>query len=170
MPVFRHRPGVSCKACFSEDRLFRYLLEITADSTGKKLCVIMQNPSDADEHVSDKSIQFLETLFFEKCPPETGPIGIITVVNLYALVQKHDFHGGEKAVGPLNDPIIQKAISTADIVLLAWGRSKNYMERKNMIWAMLDKFPSKPLFKSERHPSRASYSHFLIPISTRSFP
>lgn len=42
MPVFRHRPGVSCKACFSEDRLFRYLLEITADSTGKKLCVIMQ--------------------------------------------------------------------------------------------------------------------------------
>ena len=99
MPVFRHRPGVSCKACFSEDRLFRYLLEITADSTGKKLCVIMQNPSDADEHVSDKSIQFLETLFFEKCPPEIGPIGIITVVNLYALVQKHDFHGGEKAVG-----------------------------------------------------------------------
>ena len=117
-----------------------------------------------------KVSNFSKLFFLKKCPPETGPIGIITVVNLYALVQKHDFHGGEKAVGPLNDHIIQKAISNADIVLLAWGRSKNYMERKNMIWAMLDKFPSKPLFKSERHPSRASYSHFLIPISTRSFP
>ena len=84
---FNHIPGTTAIAKFSDDRTFRYRLEIkninNSSNANRTACVIMQNPSVADDKVADKSVQFLEKLIFEnKGYPQFEGVNRIIIVKI----------------------------------------------------------------------------------------
>lgn len=123
MPVFRHLDQVdspSIIATFSEDRTHRFSLYIPFKSreSGRVLCIVGQNPSDADERFADKTIQYLERLVSTRLPTYRA----IVMLNLYTRVDKYKEHS-DVDFGPVNwlDPIRQAARDHADF-LLVYGK------------------------------------------------
>ncbi len=128
------------------------------------LCVIMQNPSDADERRADKSVQFLENLVFSCDYPEFKGVTELVIVNQFAYVQKKGFTGAKDVVGPDNDSYIRSSIHKADIVLIAWGKKNPYSDRQECILNMLQTEGDKLLYKTKKHPSRGTYKDFIEPL------
>ena len=129
--------------------------------SGESICVIMQNPSDADEFKADKSVQFLENLVFRKNNEIFRDIGRMIIVNQFAFVQKHGFEGRDEHIGEKNDEIISAAIKASDIVLLAWGKINPYQHRKEFILEILVSLKSKLVLETKKHPSRGFYKDFV---------
>ena len=165
--IYRHIPSASAEAVFSECGNFRYKLTIESDiSNGNQtVCVVMQNPSVANSDIADKSAQFLERLIFEKGYKEFNDVSKIIIVNQFAYVQTNDFDGSDACIGEDNDKHITDAISTSDIVLVAWGKSNPYKERKRVINSIISDYEGKLLLQTKRHPSRGTYSDFVEPYS-----
>ena len=134
----------------SEDEiLHRYRLEITlndATPTGKSVCAVLQNPSNAGENVADKSILFLEKIVFTKGLPEVDGVHRLIVVNQFAYSQTNDFDGLPHQIGELNDAAIKAALDESNIFVLAWGFSNRFEERKACILGLLggSTFKSRP--------------------------
>ncbi len=164
---YRHLSCLHIKAVFSTCGNYRYLLEIEKNSSkiGTQLCVIMQNPSTADESYADKSVQFLEKLIFEK-ETKLMHTSKMLIVNQFAYIQTKDFKGLEQQIGPLNDAHIKRAILNADQVLLAWGKTNPFHDRQELIFGLLSKFPEKEVFVTKCHPSRGHYKNFIAPWQT----
>ena len=165
--IYKHIPDVLVKSKFSDCKKFRYQLTIenTAKTSGNTLCVIMQNPSVASAKFADKSVQFLEKLIFEKEIELFENIKTITVVNQFAYIQTKDFKGASSKIGKENDSFIRQAIEDSDIVIVAWGKTNSYSERRNVIHAILQDYPKKRLLKTRVHPSRGTYKDFIEPYS-----
>ncbi|NNK21591.1 MAG: DUF1643 domain-containing protein [Flavobacteriaceae bacterium] len=163
--TYRHLPQIKAKAAFSDCRRFRYLLTLKnlRRKTGKTVCVIMQNPSVADEDIADKSVQFLEKLIFEKELPEFREVSQCIIVNQFARIQTRDFKGKQEDIGKQNDFYLERAILDADIVLLAWGKRNPYTERQEVILNLLKTLEKKLILESKKHPSRGSYKDFIMP-------
>lgn len=164
---FNHIKNITAEATFSGCGKYRYCLNIKKnDAIGsKKVCVIMQNPSVAESDVADRSVQFLEKLIFLKGYLEFQDVNEIVIVNQFAYVQTNDFIGSENNIGPANDTFIQEAIKSADIVLVAWGSSNGYIERKKAINAIISMGDNKVLLQTKAHPSRGTYANFIQPYS-----
>ncbi len=162
---FNHIEGITAKATFSDCGDYRYMLEITNDSSegNKSICVIMQNPSKANSEVADKSAQFLEKLIFNKGYTEFNNVKKIIIVNQFAYVQTNDFIGSEEKIGKDNDKHINEAINSSEIILIAWGSSNGYTERKNAINNIISNYSSKKLLQTKAHPSRGTYIDFVEP-------
>ena len=160
---FKHLQGLKIRAVFSDCGNYRYLLDIEKEEQkkGKRVCAIMLNPSVADESRADKSVQFLEKLIFEKDSDFFKGVNRISIVNLFAFVQTRDFEGKPEQVGPQNDHYLETAISGADIVLIAWGKSESHPERKARVLQVLDRYPSKTILVTKIHPSRGRYGDFI---------
>ncbi|WP_188369838.1 DUF1643 domain-containing protein [Muriicola marianensis] len=155
------------KAVFSECRRFRYLLNLT-DTTrhpSKTVCVVMQNPSIADEEVADKSVQFLEQLIFKKDLPEFKGVHSCSIVNQFGKVQTTNFRGGTGDIGVENDRHLEEAIEEADIVLIAWGKKNAYESRKEFIMELLRRSGKKTVLETRKHPSRGHYRDFIVPLA-----
>lgn len=167
----QHIDGVAVHAVFSKakDKTYRYRLEIAVHKTRKRrhtACVIMQNPSTADEELADKSVQFLEKLAFEKNTTELASVYRLIIVNQFARVQTTGFCGHKDDIGPKNDSHIQRAISESDIVLIAWGKTNRFKKRQSHIKEMLQNLPKKiRIYSTASHPSRASYDNLLSPVA-----
>lgn len=145
---------------------YRYRLEITpndADTTGTTACVVMQNPSYACEEFADKSVQFMEKVIFEKGVPEFRGVRRLIVVNQFAMIQTNDFQGLPHEVGSLNDAAIKAALEESDIVILGWGSSNRFEERKAFVLGLLGEMKDKAVFKTRMHPSRGRYEGFIQP-------
>ena len=160
---FRHLEGLIITAVFSDCGIFRYLIENkkTKETSGKRVCAIMLNPSVANETRADKSVQFLEKLIFEKASRYFKGVTNLSIVNLYAFIQTRDFEGRPEQVGPQNDHYLEAAISRADIVLIAWGKSDSHPQRKAGILEVLDQYPGKTILVTKSHPSRGTYMDFI---------
>ena len=135
---FKHIGGVDVKAQFSEERglHFRYRLDITlqkAPQKGKTVCVVMQNPSCANEQQADKSVKCLEKVIFEQNLPEFKNVHRLIIVNQFALIQTNEFKGSEDVIGEKNDGAICAALAEADIVVLAWGVSNKFKARQKFV-------------------------------------
>jgi hypothetical protein len=120
--IYEHIEGVSIIAQFAwEGELrYRYRLEIVfkeSVTTGKTVCVVMQNPSYANEHVADKSVQFLEKVVFKKGLPEFEGVRRLIVVNQFARIKTNCFHGLPHEIGVLNDSAIKDALYESNIVI-----------------------------------------------------
>lgn len=165
--IYKHIPGVQAGAEFSNCKKFRYqlTLENTTRTKGDSLCVIMQNPSVANTKIADKSVQFLEKLIFEKENELFENIKTIAIVNQFAYIQTKDFKGASFKIGKANDSFIRRAIEGSDMVLIAWGKTNSYSERRNVIHAILKDYPKKRLLKTKIHPSRGTYKDFIEPYS-----
>jgi hypothetical protein len=162
-----HIEGVTATAKFTEEngRRFRYRLEITktdAPSSGKTVCVVMQNPSYADEDMADQSVKFMEKLVFSGEHFAFKQIRRLIVVNQFALVQTSEFQGNDEDIGEDNDKEIENALRESDIVILGWGSSNKFDLRKCVVFCLLKKIPGQKIFKTKVHPSRGSHSEDFI--------
>ena len=164
---FNHIQNVTAEAEFSKCGKYRYCLHVKKnDASGnKKVCVIMQNPSVANSEMADRSVQFLEKLIFLKEYLEFKGVNEIVIVNQFAYVQTNDFNGSSNHVGPENDSYIKEAVESSDIVLVAWGASNGYTERKIAINAIISAAKNKILLQTKAHPSRGTYVDFITPYS-----
>ena len=157
--IYEHIDGVAVTAQFSweNDMRYRYRLEILlkdAAPTGKTVCVVMQNPSYAGEDVADKSVQFMEKVVFMKGLPEFEGVRRLIVVNQFARIQTNHFQGLPHEIGALNDAAIKHALYESDIVILGWGSTNRFEERKAFVLGLLGEMKQKTLFKTRMHPSR----------------
>lgn len=165
--IFKHIDGVIVKADFSKCGKFRYKLEVENPKCNGTdiICVIMQNPSVANEDIADKSVQFLEKLIFQKNYKEFSKANRLIIVNQFAYVKTNEFNGSSEHIGERNDEAIESAVKSSDIVLIAWGSRNGYEDRKSFIHRILSNYPAKVLLKSKSHPSRGSYTDFVLPYS-----
>ena len=168
--IYEHIDGVSVTAQFflEGDLRYRYRLEVVlndATPTGKTACVVMQNPSYANEHVADKSVQFMEKVVFKKGPPEFEGVRRLIVVNQFARIQTNGFQGLPHEICALNDAAIKDALHESDIVILGWGSANRFEERKAFVLDLLGEMKQKTLFQTRIHPSRGRYDGFIQPYS-----
>ena len=165
---YLHIPGVSAKAHFETegDLLFRYRLDIKkigCSSSPKTACVIMQNPSYADEDIADKSVQFMEKNVFERGLPEFYDVQRLLVVNQFARVQTNGFLGLSTDIGSKNNLAIETAMNESEIIIIGWGSTNPFEERKRFVLDRLAKLSNKSLYKTSSHPSRGKYAGFIMP-------
>ena len=163
---YRHLSGIDAKAEFSGDGKFRYTLTLTdlRRPSGKTVCVIMQNPSTAGEHLADKSVHFLENLIFEKGLSEFSGVNRCVVVNQFARVQTKGFEGNETDIGVENDRHLKAAIRASEVILIAWGKRNPFEDRQNTILHLLKRTKGKKILMSRKHPSRGTYRDFVLPF------
>lgn len=168
--IYNHINNVTVTAQFAwEGELrYRYRLEIIsneADSTGKTVCVVMQNPSYAGEDVADKSVQFMEKVVFKKGLAEFSGVRRLIVVNQFAFIQTNAFQGLPHEIGSLNDAAIRDALLEADIVILGWESSNSFEDRKKFVLGLLGEMKQKVILKTRMHPSRGHYENFIQPFA-----
>lgn len=110
------REVICCEPCY--DRAYRYLLQIRLGA-GRRLAVILKNPSTADAERSDPTVGKVEAW------ARRHGCGTLTLVNLFALRSTHpsdlNRHSYARAVGPENDLFIRRAADCADTLIVAWG-------------------------------------------------
>ena len=166
---YKHIDGVDVTPIFSDDKKFRYKLEIIKTnplkSDRKTVCVIMQNPSYANKNFADKSVQFIEKLIFCKDYEEFKDVYKILVVNQFAYIQTQDFKGNDKNIGVDNDRYIKSAINDSDIILIAWGKSNSYYDRQEVINCTLRSTSNKKMYKTKLHPRVGHYKNFISAYS-----
>lgn len=167
---FSHIGGVTVKAQFAVEGgiRYRYRLEVSLkDPRGAQqtACVVMQNPSYAGEQQADKSVQFMEKVVFQKGLEEFKSVRRLIVVNQFAKIQTNTFKGLPNEIGKENNSAIQTALSESDIVILGWGCSNRFEERKAFVLDLLKTMTCKAIFKTRMHPSRGRYEGFIQPIS-----
>lgn len=166
--IYEHIDGVKVTAQFAweGDLRYRYRLEIVlndAAPTGKTACVVMQNPSYAGEDVADKSVQFMEKVVFKKELAKFEGVRRLIVVNQFAFIQTNAFQGLPHEIGSLNDAAIRDALLESDIIILGWGSSNRFEDRKAFVLGLLGEMEPKVLFKTRVHPSRGRYENFIQP-------
>ena len=166
---FLHINGVTAKADFAQENGvdYRYRLEVMrvgASRTPPTACFIMQNPSYAGEQEADKSVQFLEKNVFELNLPEFKGVERLVVVNQYARIQTNGFLGLPSDVGLRNDKAIHDAIRDSEILVIAWGSSNRFEDRKRFILDLVNKSSGKTVYKTKMHPSRGQYAGFILPL------
>lgn len=165
--IYQHIKNVSVTAQFAWEGevRYRYRLEVVQPNvTGKTVCVVMQNPSYASEDVADKSVQFMEKVVFEKGLPEFDGVSRLIVVNQFARIQTNGFRGLPEEIGGRNDAAIREALQESDIVVLGWGSSNRFEERKAYVLGLLQDLPQKLVLKTRMHPSRGRYDGFIQPF------
>lgn len=164
---YLHIQEVKVKAVFSKDRKYRYRLDADlkeAPAKGKTACVIMMNPSYANEEIADKSVQFMERIVLQRGLQEFKGVKRLIVVNQFAYIQTHKFRGLEREIGPDNNKAIQKAFKESEIIILGWGCANPFEERKEFVLNLLRKLRGKKIYKTKKHPSRAGYDGFILPF------
>lgn len=165
---YLHIPGVTAKADFEieGDLLFRYRLEITKVASSllpKTACVVMQNPSYANEDIADKSVQFMEKNVFERGLSYFSGVERLLVVNQFAHVQTKGFRGLSSEIGTKNDLAIKTALEESEIIIIGWGTANSFEERKRFVLECLVQLPKRQIYRTSSHPSRGKYAGFILP-------
>lgn len=145
---------------------YRYLLDVQLKSQPMKsretACIIMQNPSEANQEIADKSVKFLENYFFEKCFPRFSAVSRLLIVNQFARVKTKNFLGKPSDIGAKNDDHIQKAIGISDLAIIAWGSSNTYCDRQVAIKEFLKKKAGLRCYQTTKHPRCGVHSNNYI--------
>ena len=98
---------------------YRYVLRIPVSEAGKKVLIVMLNPSTADAASDDTTTRNLKKW------AKQNRVGWVVIVNLYAY--RSSSHAGlaalseAKAVGVKNSKAIVRAAAECDEVIVAWG-------------------------------------------------
>jgi len=126
-------------------------------------CVVMQNPSYANEEVADKSVQFMEKNVFQRGLPEFASVRRLIVVNQFARIQTKYFKGEPDEIGPRNNDVIKKVLRESSLIILGWGKTNHFEERKAFVLGLIAGMKDKDLFQTRMHPSRGQYENFIQP-------
>lgn len=125
--------GSMRRARFSEDRVFRYELEIEFGAGDGTVNFIMLNPSTADEFKNDPTV--------ERCERRAREWGYrrLIVTNLFAFraTDPRAMKAAVDPVGPGNDAAILAAAKESDLVIAAWGNHGSHLGRADVVRAAL---------------------------------
>jgi hypothetical protein len=112
-------------ALFSKCRTYRYALWRVWDERKRHAVFIMLNPSTADEVANDPTV--------ERCQRRAISMGTggVWVVNLFALrsTDPAALYSHPEPIGQDNDQAILIAAKAAGVVICAWGKHGNFMNR-----------------------------------------
>ena len=168
--TYNHIEGIQVIPQWSEEKppLYRYKLEIKlqpGSKKGKTACVILQNPSVADEVQADKSIQFMEKVVFlhENFRNEFDGVRRLIIVNLYAWRQTKDFEESEDKIGKENNKAIEEAMNESSIIIIGWGKTTRFQGQREFVYGLLKQMKGKIIYKTKTHPARAQYDGFIQP-------
>ena len=142
---------ITRSAVFSKDGKKRYKLESVWDERKPKACIIMSQPSTADELLTDQTTM----LCFNNAVTEN--FGSISIVNVFCSL---DFNKPE--TDRINSSLLLEECSKADVVIVAYGRGTAHTEEKEKLLEVLKKTcPEKlhTIFDSSGQP----FSHPLSP-------
>ena len=130
---------VGMGARFSPDRVYRYALWRTWDTSKPRMMVIGLNPSTADETLDDPTIR--RCLGFAR----RDGYGGLSMLNLYGfrstdphlMVELSTRRVIPNAVGPENDRYLAAFAATSAIIVCAWGTFGFVDDRAAHVCAML---------------------------------
>ena len=127
-------------ARFSADRRHRYSLTIPflGRETGVSLIVVGQNPSQADQCVADKTINYLEKFVFRNLPKYDQ----IIMLNLFTRMDKKKIE--KDILDEYSNAHFESMITPNSDVLLVFGKLKNeraytFRERAKDVRGVLSK-------------------------------
>lgn len=124
--------NVETKAVFSKDMSKRYLLEINFHVKGKKACIIMLYPSDADEYKIDQTTQLVRN------NAVLQGFSSISIVNLFCGLEIKN-----PKTDRVNASMIAESCSGADVIIVAYGRGNTHLEEKEKLLDVLKPFQDK---------------------------
>lgn len=153
-------------AVFSPCKTYRYRLWRKWDATRPSLVMVMLNPSIADEHQNDPTV--------ERCQRRaiSGGFGALEVTNIFALVSTDPagLYSCPDPIGPENNQAILDAVKNAGKVIVAWGTHGQFLERAKEVVDLLRNAGVTPYClgqnadKSPKHPLYRAYSCSLEPF------
>jgi len=139
IPHFKEINADSIRAEFSTDKLYRYSLDMDYNNSllrknpSDRVCVILKNPSSADEKKADATIRKVETYVFKHFPN----VKTLSILNMFAiratdvkevnqLLSQYD---DTYIIGPENDKTIARIFSDADHIVCAWGNNNGILPK-----------------------------------------
>lgn len=155
-----HQKGdAASEAVYSDCEGYRYAL--TREwAAGRRLLVVMLNPSTATETANDPTV--------ERCERRARALGFggFRVVNLFAwrATDPRDLRAVPDPVGPDNDVVLRDSVLWADSILCGWGGHGGLQDRAAAVLGMLRAQP-RPLWHlgltrqgQPKHPLYIGYS------------
>lgn len=117
------------RAIISKDKIYRYKLSRTWDSTKPTILFIGLNPSIADENVDDPTIT--RCINFAK---DWG-YGTLLMANLFAFRSTYpkDIYLIDDPIGKDNDHYLLECVTQSDLIVACWGNNGTYMNREKVI-------------------------------------
>lgn len=164
------------EATFTEDMRHRISLVIPFldRATEKDLCIIGQNPSNANEHNADKTLRYLEEFVFRNLPEYSR----IIMLNLYSRVDTNKEEVTDIERTESNEAFLRYIDKNSDFLLVFGASAKkkegayNFPEKVN---ELMDVLSGKNVFKIDiqtntnypPHPGnpKITYSNYNYGIS-----
>lgn len=117
------------KANISKDKIYRYTLSRTWDSTKPTVLFIGLNPSIADENIDDPTIT--RCINFAR---DWG-YGTLLMANLFAFRSTYpkEIYLIDDPIGKDNDHYILECVKQSDLIIACWGNNGTYMDREKII-------------------------------------
>lgn len=120
-------------ACFSADRVYRYMLDVQWSSDEGGILWLMLNPSTADAFKNDPTVA--------RCEKRTRQAGYgrMLVANIFALrsTDPRQLYDAEDPVGPANDEAILAFAGQADQIVCGWGNHGCHLSRGREVLDLL---------------------------------
>lgn len=139
-------------ACFSAGKDYRWTLDIPykpESGRTEAVSVILKNPSAANEHLADRTIQNIEKQIYRIFPAAA----MLTILNLFAIrgTDTKDVNdiiessNLSSAIGDKNDYYIRQQLAKSHHIVVAWGaqsaiRESRYRERVGLVAEILKEF------------------------------
>ena len=117
------------KANISKDKIYRYTLSRTWDSTKPTVLFIGLNPSIADENIDDPTIT--RCINFAK---DWG-YGTLLMANLFAFRSTYpkEIYLIDDPIGKDNDHYLLECVKQSDLIIACWGNNGTYLDREKII-------------------------------------
>ena len=142
---------ITRSAVFSKDGKKRYKLESVWDENKPKACIIMSQPSTADELLTDQTTM----LCYNNAVAQN--FGGVSIVNVFCGL---DYTKPE--TDRINSSLLLEECSKADVVIVAYGRGTAHTEEKERLLEALKKTCPEKLH-TIIDSSGQSYTHPLSP-------
>lgn len=159
-------------ATFSPCKCYRYLLWRRWDETKPMAAFVMLNPSTADEVDNDPTV--------ERCQRRAVAMGYggLWVANIFAFrsTDPAALYELDDPVGPGNDEAIVHVARHAGLVVCAWGKHGNLIERGKAVVSLLATTGCRPHYLqlnadgTPKHPLYVSYSVQPTPFELSGAP
>ena len=120
--MITEKDTIKCESIFNDDRTHRYLWKRVWDKDKPLISVIMLNPSQADNIITDTT-----TYLVVNNVANLGEYGGVEVLNLYSkLTTKLRFSESDDELNcEENDSCILKSVESTSKTILAWGKAAN---------------------------------------------
>ena len=120
--MITEKDTIKCEAIFNDSHTHRYLWKRVWDKDKPTIAIIMLNPCQADNIVSDTT-----TSLVVNNVAKLQEYGGVEILNLYSkLTTKLSFKEPDKELNDKeNDSYILKSVESSPITILAWGKASS---------------------------------------------